>query len=1049
MRRQTDMAEERAFNVVSDLPAISVRRPYLAIVLNLLIMIAGFGAVLGIEIRELPDVDRPIVTVRAEYPGASPETLDAEVTSILEGAVSRVNGVKEVRSSSEENNLRVRVIFNPSIDLVDAATDVREAVSRVERTLPDRVENLTVIKADADASSILTLAVYSDSLPIEELTRVVENQIVPVLTSVDGVAEVNLFGDRERVLRVKLDPLRLAGFGLSVADVAAVMRTARYDVPAGSFKSNEQEVLVRADASVNRPEQIEALYVRKPVRIGDVATVFFAPAEADSWVRLNGRPVISLGIVRQAGSNTIAIADGVQRVVDKLTDSLSYVHIETISNDSLFIKSAIRELLITLAYTILIVVVVIAMFTGQLRSSIIPTLAIPVALIGSLSAVWLFGFSVNLVTLLAMVLATGVVVDDAIVVLENVQRLRAQGIKSSAAAVLGTRQVFFAILATTATLISVFVPISFLPSEAGRLFREFGFVLAVTVAISSFVALTLVPMMVSKLPDRSERPPGALRHGLDTVGRLFVSVYTRLLDQLLRYPAVTMTLCAVIIVAAYHIHGTLDEELVPAEDRGRVTVRLTGPDGVGLAYTDRQVAFVENALAPYVEEGVIKRLYTITGRYDLNRGQIDAPLVDWSNRTVSEGDIARNANRAFKKLPGAQARVRRSNSLNLHDADGGLEIALIGDSYERIFTEANAFARAIETELPWITNLRVEYRATQPEISIEIDRSRATDLGVDIEDLATTIQVLIDEFEVGELIVDDQSIPIMLQAVDGAVKGPDDIGNLYVSADNGRLVPLTQLVRFSESSIAAELDRHAQRRAIEIDADIESERTLKEAIDAVRTLARDRLSPDVGLIFLGEAKALEETSHDLAITYAIALIVVFLVLVAQFESITSAIVVVATVPLGVCAAIFALHLTGTSINIYSQIGVLLLIGIMAKNAILMVEFADQLRDRGLSALDAARQASLVRLRPIMMTMISTVTAGLPLILGSGAGTEARASIGWVVFGGLGLAGVITLFVAPVLYSRIAGFSTPRSTRGELLVSELEDAHDRKLSETRP
>ena len=1041
------MAEERAVNTISDLPAISVRRPYLAIVLNLLIIIAGFGAVLGIEVRELPDVDRPVVSVRANYPGASPETLDAEVTSVLEGAVSRVNGVKEVRASSEENNLRVHVIFNPSIDLVDAATDVREAVSRVERELPDRVENLTVIKADADASSILSLAVSSDSLPVDELTRVVENQIVPVLTSVDGVAEVNLFGDRERVLRVKLDPLRLAGYGLSVADVADVMRNARYDVPAGSFKSSELEVLVRADASVNQPERIEALYIREPVRIGDVATVFFAPAEANSWVRLNGRPVISLGIVRQAGSNTIDIADGVQGAVSRLIDTLPHVRIETISNDSLFIKSAVSELLTTLAYTILIVVAVIAIFTGQIRSSIIPTLAIPVALIGSLAAIWLFGFSVNLVTLLAMVLATGVVVDDAIVVLENVQRLRGQGIKSSAAAVLGTRQVFFAILATTATLISVFVPISFLPSEAGRLFREFGFVLAVTVAISSFVALTLVPMLVSKLPDRSQQESGPLRHGLDTLGGIFVSTYKWMLDLLLRHPVVTLALCGVIVVAAYLTYGSLKEELVPEEDRGRITVRLTGPDGVGLTYTDRQVAFVENILSPYVADGVVKRLYTITGRYDLNRGQIDAPLVDWSHRTVSEGDIARKVNQALKQLPGAQARVRRANSLNLRNADGGLEIALIGDSYDRIFAESNAFVRSIENKLPWITNLRIEFRATQPELSIEIDRERASDLGVDIEDLATTIQVLIDEFEVAEIIIDDQSIPIMLQASDGAVRGPDDIGNLYVSADNGRLVPLTQLVRFSESSIAAELDRHAQRRAIEIDADIEGGRTLKDAMDAVRALAREHLSPDVGLIFLGEAKTLEETSHDLAITYVIALIVVLLVLIAQFESITSALVVVTTVPLGICAAVFSLYLTGTSINIYSQIGVLMLIGIMAKNAILMVEFADQLRERGLSPFDAARQASLTRLRPIMMTMISTVTAGLPLILGSGAGAEARASIGWVVFGGLGLAGLITLFVAPVLYSRLAGFSTPRSTRGELLINEMEHAQGRELSET--
>ena len=400
----------------------------------------------------------------------------------------------------------------------------------------------------------------------------------------------------------------------------------------------------------------------------------------------------------------------------------------------------------------------------------------------------------------------------------------------------------------------------------------------------------------------------------------------------------------------------------------------------------------------------------------------------------------------LQTLPGAQARVRRGNSLNLRDADGGLEIALLGNSYEEIFDEANGFVRAIETELPWITNMRVEFRATQPELSINVDRDRATDLGVNVEDLATTIRALIDEREIADLIVDDQTVPIIVQATEGAITQPTDIANLYVPASGGRLVPLTQLVTFSESSIAAELDRHAQRRAIEIDADVAEGKTLHDAVAAIRALAQDTLGPEVGLIFLGEAKALEETSSDLTITYAIALIVVFLVLVAQFESIASALVVMVTVPLGLCAAIFALSLTGTSINIYSQIGILMLIGIMAKNAILMVEFADQLREQGLSAFDAARQASLVRLRPIMMTMISTVTAGLPLILGSGAGTEARMAIGWVIFGGLGIAGLITLFVAPVVYSKIAGFSTPRSTRGERLLDELAAADKVSISQ---
>lgn len=1031
---------------VNDLPTISVRRPYLAVVLNLLIMIAGFGALLGVEVRELPDVDRPIVTVRGEYPGASPETMDAEVTSVVEAAVARVNGVKEVPASSEENNFRLRAVFNPNVNLIDAANDVREAVSRVERDLPDQVENLTVIKADADASSIVRLAVWSDKLQIDQLTRIVEDQIIPELTSVEGVADINIFGDQEQVLRVLLDPMRLASYGLSVADVADVMRNARYDVPAGSFQSREQEVLVRANASVIDPRKIEDLFIREPVRIGDVATVFFGPAEAESWVRLDGRTVLSLGIVRQASSNTIVIAEGVARVIERLKTQIPSITIDTISDESLFIKGSIAELLETLGFTILIVVAVLLIFTGQIRASIIPTVAIPVALIGSLAAVWMLGFSINLITLLAMVLATGVVVDDAIVVLENIQRLRGQGIRTRAAAVLGTRQVFFAILATTATLVSVFVPISFLPSTAGRLFQEFGFVLAVTVMISSFVALTLVPMLSSKLPNRKQtEAPKGIAGVLSRIGRVCIRIYTVPLDLVMRTPILVFLLCAGIIAGAYSAYTQLGEELVPEEDRGKVTVRLTGPDGVGLPYTDRQVEWVEKLFQPYIEQGLVERLFTITGRYDLNRGQVDAPLIPWDQRSVSEGDIANELNVKLRNLPGATARVQRGNSLNLRNADGGLEIALIGADYAHIFQETTKFVREIENNLPWITNLRVEFRATQPELSIDIDRRRATDLGVDIAALATTIQVLVDKFEVAELTVNDKAVPIMLQASEESVNEPSDIANLYVPASGGRLVPLSQLISFSESSVPAELDRHAQRRAIEIDADIAPGHTLSEAINAVRALAADNLTGDVGLIFLGEAKELNETSHDLAVTYLIAFVVVFLVLVAQFESLTSAVVVMLTVPFGICAAIFALFMTGTSINIYSQIGVLMLTGIMAKNAILMVEFADQLRERGMTPFEAAREASLVRFRPIMMTMVSTVAGGLPLILGTGPGSEARVAIGWVIFGGLGMAAAITLLLTPVLYSRIAGLSKPRTQTGEELADELREVSNRTTS----
>ncbi|MGI9424452.1 MAG: efflux RND transporter permease subunit, partial [Hyphomicrobiaceae bacterium] len=489
----------------NNLPAISVQRPYLAIVLNLLIIIAGLGAVFGVEIRELPNVDRPIVSIRGDFPGGSPETIDAEVTSVVEGAVARVNGALEVRSSSEENNFRIRIVFRPSVDLVAAANDVREAVSRVQRELPDGVENLFVVKADADASPIVRLAAYSERLSITQVTDKVENEIVPALTAVAGVADVRLFGRRERVLRVIVDPMRLAAYSLSIADVVNVLRRAQFDIPTGSFKSAEQEVIVRANASVKTPAAIEQLVVRDPVKISDIGRVHFGPADNDSVVRLNGRQIISLGVIRRAQSNTVQISQDIAKVVDSLNARMRELKLVVTSDDAIFIRSAISEVLLSLSLAVAIVVIVIAVFIGRWRAALIPAVAIPVALIGTVAAIWLLGFSLNLITLLALVLATGLVVDDAIVVLENIQRLKSEGVKSRAAAVIGARQVFFAVIATTVTLVSVFTPISFLPSTAGRLFGEFGFVLAVAVCISSFVALTVVPMLASRLGDDDDR----------------------------------------------------------------------------------------------------------------------------------------------------------------------------------------------------------------------------------------------------------------------------------------------------------------------------------------------------------------------------------------------------------------------------------------------------------------------------------------------------------------------------------------------------------------
>lgn len=1020
-----------------DLASLSVKRPYLVIVFNLLIIIAGIAALIGVEVRELPDIDRPVVSVRANYPGASPETLDAEVTSVLERAVARVSGVKTVRSSSEENNARIRVEFSPSANLIDAANDVREAVARATRTLPDAVEEVRVIKADADAGSVMELSVSSRTLKIEDVTRIVEDVIIPRLTSVDGVADVNVSGDRERVLRIVVDPNRLASLGLSIRDVSDLVANARYDVPAGSFISGNQEILLRANASVTDPELIRALQIKENVRLGDVADVYFGPDDEASRVRINGGEILSLGIVRQAKANTVSISESVRAEVERLNRQLRDVSITVIVDDADYIQGAIREVAKSLGLATLIVILVIWLFIGRFRPTIAPAVAIPVALTGAVGLIWLFGFSVNLITLLALVLATGLVVDDAIVVLENIQRCQAQGMKPKAAAVIGTRQVFFAVIATTATLIAVFVPISFLPSQVGRMFREFGFMLAATVSISSFVALTLCPMIASRLPLVRDEQKGRFL-GLDRFGRWLTKLYVGILDFVLTVPLVTFAVACTIGLVALTLYSTLGQELMPREDRGVVRIWMNGPDGINLDHMDQQVEKAEALLQPYVDSGQVERIYSVTGRYDVNRALISAPLKAWGERTMTEQQIISELRGPVSQIPGAVGRVFGGGGFHLRNSGASVSFVLTGSNYPDILAASDKFIQAIERRLPQITNTRLDFSATQPEISIQIDRERAANLDVDIRDLASTISVLVDGQRAADLTVNDQSVPVFVESVAGVVTSPTDLANLYVRSRGGNLIPLVQIVTFEQRAVSAELDRYAQRRAIQINASLQSGVPLREAVDALRSLAVAELPLDINLLFLSDAARLEEAEQEITMTFAIAILVAFLVLVAQFESLTSAVVVMVTVPFGIAAAIFALLLTGTTVNIFSQIGLLVLIGIMSKNGILMVEFADQLRDRGASVIEAAREAAIVRLRPIVMTMLSTIIAGLPLIYGSGPGEAARASIGWVIFGGLGLSAVFTLFLIPAAYVLLAWMSKPRASAEQELSRQMEE-----------
>lgn len=1018
------------------LPALGVKRPWLVTVMNLLIAIAGFVAIFAIEVRELPDVDQPVVNVRANFPGASPETMDSEVTRILEGAVARVSGVKEVNSNSEEGSSRIRAVFNPNSNVDRAAADVREAVSRVQRQLPENVEQLAVFKSDEDAEEIMRIAVLADGVTEQDLAKIVERDVVPAFISLPGVADVPLFGSRRQILRVELDPGRMSTYGLTVTDIRSVLSQAPLDVPAGSFKTNDQTLLVRADAAVDSEEDIGNLLITDKIRLRDVARVAYTPDDATSVVRLNGQKVLGVGVVRQAGSNTIQISEGARKAIAQFNAQRDDIRLQVISDEAVFINGAVSEVVRTLGFAVIIVILTIRLFSGSWRFTIVPAIAIPISLLGTLAASWALGFSINILTLLALVLATGLIVDDAIVVLESVQRRQQKGEGASAAAVLGTQSVFFAVIATTMVLVAVFVPIAFLPGTSGRLFREFGLVLTVAVAISSFVALSLVPALMARLG----KPENI---GLEaTQPNLIQRLYSAALRTVLNFPLMSIIVSVGLAAAAASVYTSLDSELLPTEDRGKLNMFARGPAGVGLPYTERQSDQIEAIFQPYLESGVIDQLYTVAGRWNPNIIYVVGTLKPWNEREISQQELAAEIQPELNQLPGVTARIYGSNSLNIRGSwRGGIQFVLLGNDYEEIYAAARVYADAIRERLTSVQSPRIDYTPTQAQVAIRIDRERLADLNVSINELAQTLRVMVDGVRVIDLNGRDQSIPVVLKAGQNRIQGPNDLVNLFVRSQEGQLIPLASLVTVVEEGVPDELRRLYQRRSISIDMQTVEGVDLQTAVDDLTALANEVVPSSITVVPEGEAARLGESQRDSFYAYGLALLIVFLVLVAQFESLTSSLVIMTIVPFGLAAAIFALFITGNSLNVYSQVGLVMLIGLIAKNGILLVEFADQRRDAGASVRDAIEDAANIRLRPIAMTLISTVLGALPLILSSGPGSEAREAVGWVVFGGLGLTAIFTLFLTPVIYLALARFSKPRADARLQLERELGAATD--------
>jgi len=1040
--------------VISD---VSIKRPVFATVVSALLVIFGLFAFSRLTVREFPLADPPIVSVSTIYRGASAAVVESKVTTLIEEAVTGIEGIRSMSAVSRDGSSSVSIEFNIDRNFDAAVNDVRDRISRVLSRLPDEADSPTLSKVEADARPILIFALTAQGMNQLELTDYARRFIVDRLSAVNGVAAVRIAGERKYAMRIWLDRRELAARQLTVQDVETALRRQNVELPAGRIESRQREFTVRTDTSLATPEEFRniVLGVREgyPMRLGEVAQVEQAPEDTRGELRNNGRTAVGLMIFRQSTANALSTADDAKREMELLRPTLPPgMSVDVATDSSVFIDRAIYEVEHAIGIALVLVIGVIFLFLRSIRATIIPAVAIPVSLIGSFMVLAALGYSINVLTLLAFVLAVGLVVDDAIVVLENIHRRIEEGEPPLLASLYGARQIGFAVIATTLVLAAVFVPLSFIPGAIGRLFREFGITVATSVLFSGVVALTLTPMLCSKLLKPVDH--GSLLMRLtEPVFEAMNTAYRFVLRGALAAPLVVAAGAVGMVALAVTLFQTLPREFVPTEDRGAFQIIVQGPEGASLEYTRANVLQIEKLLEPYIAGGVVDRITTNIapswGRPgDVRQAFMFVRLIPWEQRTKRQQDLVRELFPKLQQVPGVVAFASNPSGLPGGGGNQPLSFVLGGSTYEELVAWRDALLPRL-AQNPGIQNVRVNYDETKPQLRVDIDRLRAADLGVSIEDVGRTLETMLGARNVTTFQDRGTEYNVILQARAEDRASPRDLSNIFVRSQTTReMVPLSTVVRLSDVAGASELPRADRLRGLTFSANLAPGYTLGDAVRYVEQVVGSELPTEARLSWRGESREFKESSNSLLVIFGIALLVVFMVLAAQFESFIHPFVVMLTVPLAVTGSLLTIWWTGGTVNIYSQIGIIMLIGIVAKNGILIVEFANQLREEGHALKDAILEASVTRLRPILMTSIATAFGAVPLAFASGAGAETRSAIGWVVLGGTLFATFFTLFVVPAFYEMLAGFTKPsgwierqlRELEGRRYRTEPEPAH---------
>ncbi|MDK8462482.1 efflux RND transporter permease subunit [Marinobacter sp. SS13-12] len=1025
---------------------ISIKRPVFATVISLLILVFGLAALRGLPVREYPDIDPPVVSISTDYIGAAAEVVDTQITQVVEGAISGIEGIRSIESSTEQGESRTSIEFNTSRNVDIAANDVRDAVARVANTLPEEADPPVVSKADSDARPMMWITLRSDVWDSAELSDFADRVLADRLSVLDGVADVRIGGERRYAIRVWLDRERLAARDMTVSEVEQALRSNNVELPAGSVESATRDFTVRAKGRLSEVEEFRNLVIRRDgndlLRLGEVANVQMGVESDTSRLRANGQTAIGMGVIRQSKSNTVAVSDLVRAELDRIRDTLPpEVTIAESYDESIFIRASIKEVIFTLAIAVSLVILVIFMFLRSWRATLIPAVTIPVAVIGAFIGLGALGFSINVLTLLAVILAIGLVVDDAIVMLENIQRRIDDGEPPLLAAYRGARQVAFAVIATTLTLIAVFVPISFMGGNVGRLFAEFGFTLAAAVVVSSIVALTLTPMLCSKWLKHSPETEEGHRLWAASERALngLTNGYARMLRFSLRQPGLLLGLGMVGLIMAVVVFPQLPQELAPTEDRGVIIMPTSAPRGSTVQYTDHHVLKAEKLLLPYLEDGSANRLLSIVGfRNEADNAFMIMGLAPWDEREIKQQEITSELRGKLESIPGVRSVAVNPPGLGQRGFNQPVEFVIGGPDYESVQAWSEEIVERAK-ENPNLLSLETDFELTRPELNVTIDRERAADLDVTVEDVGLTLQTMLASRQVTTYLDRGREYDVIVQAAEIDRATPNDLGRVFVRPrQGGDLIPLEALVTIEEVGANPDLRRIDRLPAVVISGSLADGYDLGSALTYLNNLAVDNLPPEARVSYKGLSREFQDSSAAIYVTFGLAFVIVFLVLAAQFESWIHPMIIMLSVPLAVTGALYALFFSGITLNIYSQIGIIMLLGLMAKNGILIVEFANQLRDKGYEVREAILEGAILRFRPVLMTTISTVFGAVPLVLATGAGAESRASIGIVILGGLIFATTLTLFIIPVLYNLLARFA--KSTNAVELELEKQASH---------